>query len=125
MATIKWSNEQQKIIDLRDRTLLVAAAAGSGKTAVLVERILARISDEASPVDIDHFLVVTFTNAAAYEMRQRIMDAIEARMVIEPENAHLRRQHTLINHAQIIMKTVYHAFLRVHGKAGKSCIFQT
>ncbi|MBQ9765367.1 MAG: helicase-exonuclease AddAB subunit AddA [Lachnospiraceae bacterium] len=105
MATIKWSNEQQKIIDLRDRTLLVAAAAGSGKTAVLVERILARISDEASPVDIDHFLVVTFTNAAAAQMRERIDRAIEEKLLSLDEKSslfkRLKRQQMLLGNAQI------------------------
>ncbi len=96
-----WTSEQKKVIDLHDRNILVSAAAGSGKTAVLVQRIVEMISDKSKPMDIDKLVIVTFTNAAAYEMRQRIMDAIEARMVIEPENAHLRRQHTLINHAQI------------------------
>ena len=60
-----WTSEQKQVIDLRDRSLLVSAAAGSGKTAVLVQRIIERICDESHPVDIDRLLVVTFTNAAA------------------------------------------------------------
>ncbi len=96
-----WTSEQKKVIELHNRNILVSAAAGSGKTAVLVQRIIEMISDKNHPVDIDKLVIVTFTNAAAYEMRQRIMDAIETRMLLEPENGHLRRQHTLINHAQI------------------------
>ena len=72
---MKWTEEQQKVIDTRDRNILVSAAAGSGKTAVLVARILALVTDPVRPVDIDRLLIVTFTNAAAAEMRQRIRDA--------------------------------------------------
>ena len=61
---VKWTAEQQKVIDTRDRNLLVSAAAGSGKTAVLVERILAMVKDPVHPIDIDQLLVVTFTRAA-------------------------------------------------------------
>ena len=66
---VSWTAEQQKVIDLRNRNILVSAAAGSGKTAVLVERIVKMITDKSHPVDIDHLLIVTFTNAAAAEMR--------------------------------------------------------
>ena len=96
-----FTPQQQKVIDLRDRNLLVSAAAGSGKTAVLVERILQRITDESCPVDIDELLIVTFTNAAAAEMRERIGAAIEKRLEAEPENTHLKRQQTLLYNAQI------------------------
>ncbi len=96
-----WTSEQKKVIELHDRNILVSAAAGSGKTAVLVQRILEMIADEKHPVDIDRLVIVTFTNAAAYEMKQRILAAIENRMEEEPDNLHLRRQQTLINHAQI------------------------
>ena len=75
---VKWTKEQEQVINLRDRNLLVSAAAGSGKTAVLVERIIKRITDIDNPVDIDKILVVTFTKAAAAEMRERISDALEA-----------------------------------------------
>ena len=68
MAT-KWTDEQKKVIKTRHRNLLVSAAAGSGKTAVLVERIIRMITDPEHPVDIDKLLVMTFTNAAAAEMR--------------------------------------------------------
>ena len=72
MADRKWTNEQESVITLRDRDILVSAAAGSGKTAVLIERILARITDADAPVDIDRILVVTFTRAAAREMKERL-----------------------------------------------------
>ncbi len=102
---VTWSKEQQKIIDSRDQTLLVAAAAGSGKTAVLVERILSRISDEKEPADIDHFLVVTFTNAAAAQMRERLDSAIEERLSTLDEKSklfnRLKRQQMLLGNAQI------------------------
>ena len=67
---LKWTEEQQKVIDLRDRNILVSAAAGSGKTAVLVERIISRITDESDPADVDRLLVVTYTEAAAAEMKE-------------------------------------------------------
>ena len=76
MSSPKWTKEQQAVIDSRNSNLLVAAAAGSGKTAVLVERIIQMITDKDNPIDIDKLLVVTFTNAAASEMRERIGDAI-------------------------------------------------
>ena len=74
---VKWTKDQQKVIDLRKRNILVSAAAGSGKTAVLVERIVGMVTDKEHPVDIDRLLIVTFTNAAAAEMRERISGAIE------------------------------------------------
>ena len=69
---MKWTKEQQNVIDFRNRDILVSAAAGSGKTAVLVARIIQRILDPQNPVDIDRLLVVTFTKAAAAEMRQNV-----------------------------------------------------
>ena len=96
-----WTSEQKQVIDLRDRSLLVSAAAGSGKTAVLVQRIIERICDESHPVDIDRLLVVTFTNAAAGEMRERVQAAIAKRVEENPDNAHLRRQEVLAGHAHI------------------------
>lgn len=98
---VKWTDQQQQVIDLRGRNLLVSAAAGSGKTAVLVERIIKKVLDADHPVDIDHLLVVTFTKAAAAEMRERVAKAIEARMDQEKNNAYLNRQYTLVHHAQI------------------------
>ncbi len=74
---MKWTEKQQQVIDSRNRNLLVSAAAGSGKTAVLVERIISMISEGPSPLNIDQLLVMTFTNAAASEMRERIGAAVE------------------------------------------------
>ncbi len=68
---VKWTKEQRQVIDLRDRNILVSAAAGSGKTAVLVERIISMITDEKNPVDVDKLLVVTYTEAAAAEMKRK------------------------------------------------------
>lgn len=104
---VKWTQEQQRVIDTRDCDILVSAAAGSGKTAVLVARILDRIMDEKRPVDIDRLLVVTFTNAAAAEMRERIREALERRAEEEPENVHLQRQLVLVHNAKI---TTIHSF---------------
>ncbi len=98
---VAWTEEQKKVIDLRDRNILVAAAAGSGKTAVLVERILSRITDPKDPVSVDELLIVTFTKAAAAQMRERIGQALRGRLEESPENIHLQRQLTLLHYAQI------------------------
>ena len=98
---MKWTKEQQNVIDFRNRNILVSAAAGSGKTAVLVERIIKKITDDTNPVDIDRLLVVTFTKAAAAEMRERIGNAIEKLLEDDPENENLRKQQTLLHNAQI------------------------
>ncbi len=98
---VTWTKEQQSVINLRNRNLLVSAAAGSGKTAVLVERILERICDAKAPVDIDRLLVVTFTKAAAAEMRERISDALEERREAFPEDRNIERQLTLLHNAMI------------------------
>lgn len=104
---MKWTEEQQKVIDTRGKNILVSAAAGSGKTAVLVARILSVITDEKRPVDIDRLLVLTFTNAAAAEMRERVRDALELRAEAEPDNVHLQRQLVLVHNAKI---TTIHSF---------------
>ena len=96
-----WTEEQQKVISLRDRNILVSAAAGSGKTAVLVERILSKICDPKKPVDIDRLLIMTFTRAAAGEMKERISAAIDQKLYDNPDNEHLQRQVSLIHNAQI------------------------
>lgn len=96
-----WTTEQRKVIDLRGRNILVSAAAGSGKTAVLVERILSMVTDSHKPLDVDRLLIVTFTRAAAGEMRERLRGAIEKRLAQEPDNHHLQRQSTLVYSAQI------------------------
>lgn len=104
---VSWTEEQMQVITLHHKNILVSAAAGSGKTAVLVERIIRMISEGEHPIDIDRLLVVTFTKAAATEMRERISAAIEKRLMENPENEHLQRQLTLIHHAQI---TTIHSF---------------
>lgn len=98
---VTWTEEQQQVIALRNRNLLVSAAAGSGKTAVLVERIVQKVLDENHPVDIDRMLVVTFTKAAASEMRERVSQAIEKRLEVQPDHGRLQRQATLVLNAQI------------------------
>jgi ATP-dependent helicase/nuclease subunit A len=107
MGEAKWTKEQELAIKTRYSNLLVAAAAGSGKTAVLVERIIRIITNEEKPVDIDRLLVVTFTNAAAAEMRERIGDAIAKNLDKNPESKVLQRQLTLLNKASI---TTMHSF---------------
>lgn len=98
---VMWTTEQQKVIDARGCNILVSAAAGSGKTAVLVERIITMITDPVHPVDIDRLLIVTFTRAAAGEMRERIRLAIEKKLAEDEDNEHLQKQSTLLHHAQI------------------------
>lgn len=97
----QWTADQQKVIDLRDSNILVSAAAGSGKTAVLVERIIGRITDRQTPVDIDRLLVVTFTKAAAAEMRGRIGEALQQKLEQTPDDDNLQRQIGLLHNAQI------------------------
>ena len=94
-----WTKEQEQAIYEKGKNTLVAAAAGSGKTAVLVERMIHKIIDEK--IDIDKILVVTFTNAAAAEMRERILDAIYEKLEKDPDNQHLQKQVTLLNLANI------------------------
>ena len=101
MMGVTWTKQQQQVIALRDRNLLVSAAAGSGKTAVLVERIVQKVLDAKHPVDIDRMLIVTFTKAAAAEMRERVSQAIEKRLEADPESSRLQRQATLVHNAQI------------------------
>ena len=98
---VTWTEEQQKVISLRNRNILVSAAAGSGKTAVLVERILSKILDKEDPVDVDRLLIMTFTRAAAGEMKERLSAALEKALYEDPDNAHLQKQMTLIHTAQI------------------------
>ena len=98
---VQWTKEQQEVIRLRDRNILVSAAAGSGKTAVLVERILNKITDNTHPADIDRLLIMTFTRAAAGEMKERISAVIEKALGEDPDNEHLQRQTTLLHTAQI------------------------
>jgi len=103
----RWTNEQLDAITEKSGSLLVAAAAGAGKTAVLVERIIRKITDEKNPVDIDRLLIVTFTNAAATEMRERIAEAISRQLELHPESRLIQRQLALLGKASI---TTIHAF---------------
>lgn len=97
----EWTEEQQAVIDTRHRSVLVSAAAGSGKTAVLVERLIRLLTDEQHPVDIEHLLVVTFTNAAAAEMRERIGRGLEKKIQEQPGKSEWKTQKLLLPHAQI------------------------
>lgn len=104
---VQWTEEQREVIDVRGKNILVSAAAGSGKTAVLVERIIERLTKEEPPLDVDRLLVVTYTEAAAAEMKERIRDAIEKALEEHPDDVHLQRQATLVHHAQV---TTIHSF---------------
>jgi len=98
---VKWTDDQWKAISAEGNNILVAAAAGSGKTAVLVERMIRKVANAEHPIDIDRLLVVTFTNAAAAEMRHRIGEAIEKKLNDDPRSLHLRRQLSLLHRANI------------------------
>lgn len=118
-AAVKWTEEQRRVIDQRDSNILVSAAAGSGKTAVLCERIIERLTDDSSPLSLDRLLVMTFTRAAAEELRERISKALRERIISEEEwlrgqddgldeselhkgrLSHLRRQRLLLRSADI------------------------
>lgn len=114
MAEVKWTDDQLKAIEHRGSTLLVSAAAGSGKTAVLVERLLRRVMEDGE--DITRFLMITYTNAAASELREKILTALNKRASEAVKDAYLRRQLTLVHAAHI---STIHAFctslLRTHG----------
>ena len=96
----EWTQEQKSAIEDRGGTLLVSAAAGSGKTAVLTERVLRRVTDPENPIDITELLLVTFTRAAAAEMRERIAAAIGAAVAQDPSSVRLRRQLFLVHRAR-------------------------
>lgn len=98
---INWTKEQKAVIESRNRNLLVSAAAGSGKTAVLVERIIRMITEGENPLDIDQLLVMTFTKAAADEMRERVLLAVDEKLKEDPENGHLQMQAAMIPYARI------------------------
>ena len=118
MSTVRtWTPEQQNAISARGGGLLVSAAAGSGKTAVLVERVIRLVCDETAPCPLDRLLVVTFTKAAASEMRERIGKALEAELAKKPNSTYLLRQQMLLSSAQIctmdsfcstLVKTYFH-----------------
>lgn len=104
---VQWTQEQKAVIDHREGNLLVSAAAGSGKTAVLVERILQMLIDQEDPVSVSDLLIVTFTNAAAAQMRDKLYRGILARLEEEPSNGHLQTQLNLMQYASIM---TIHAF---------------
>ena len=108
---MKFTPEQQRVIELHNSNILVSAAAGSGKTAVLVERIIRMICDGEHPEDIDRLLIVTFTNAAAAEMRERIAAGIIARLEADPGNEHIQKQSALLHNAQITTIDSFSLFL--------------
>lgn len=108
---MKFTPEQQRVIELHNSNILVSAAAGSGKTAVLVERIIRMICDGEHPADIDRLLIVTFTNAAAAEMRERIAAGITARLEADPGNEHIQQQSALLHNAQITTIDSFSLFL--------------
>lgn len=108
---ISFTPEQQSVIALHNCNILVSAAAGSGKTAVLVERIIQMVCDETHPVDIDRLLIVTFTNAAAAEMRERIANGIADKLQQNPESEHIQKQATLLHNALITTIDSFSLFL--------------
>ena len=105
---VKWTEEQEKVIRLRNRNILVSAAAGSGKTAVLVERIITMLTKDDPPMDVDRLLIVTFTEAAASEMKERIRLAIEKKLMEKgvPENeiAFIHDANTELRKAELFGK---------------------
>ncbi len=107
MAEIRLTAAQQAVVDNTGGALLVSAAAGSGKTKVLVERLLARVCDDDSPANIDEFLIITYTKAAASELRGKIASELGKRLAAQPENRHLQRQMTRLYLTQI---STVHAF---------------
>ena len=101
MKQMKWTPDQQKAIDARKGTLLVSAAAGSGKTAVLVERVIKRLCDSENPCGVENLLIVTFTKAAAAQMKEKISAAISKQIAANPDDRHLRRQQLMLPCANI------------------------
>ena len=98
---MKWTKEQKTVIDLRGCNILVSAAAGSGKTAVLIERIVSQVTDPVNPVNIDEFVIVTFTRLAAAQMKEKLQTALEKKLEEDPENSHLQKQVMLLPVTQI------------------------
>ena len=98
---LTFTDAQWKAIWATGKDILVSAAAGSGKTKVLITRMIEKVLDENKPIDVDELLVVTFTNASAAEMRHRMAEALEEAIAARPESVHLRRQLNLLNKAQI------------------------
>lgn len=98
---VKWTTDQQHAIECRKGSVLVSAAAGSGKTTVLVERVIRRLTDEDNPCSAEDLLIVTFTRAATAQMREKIGAAILKRLSEDPTDRHLRRQYMLLPFAKI------------------------
>ena len=107
-----WTNDQKGVIAKRGSNILVSAAAGSGKTAVLVERIITKIIEDK--VEIDELLVVTFTKAAAREMKEKIRRAIDEKIKEEPDNEYLIRQNTLIATVVILSEIISTILVLIH-----------
>ncbi len=101
MAEFSPTASQREAIENRGGAVLVSAAAGSGKTRVLTERLMSRVTDPEAPADIDSFLVITYTRAAAAELKGRITDELADRIAADPSARHLRRQNALLQRAQI------------------------
>ena len=115
MAEFAPTPAQQAAIEARGSAVLVSAGAGSGKTRVLTERLMARICDKEQPVDLDRFLIITFTRAAAGELRSRIQQALAEKLAQDPFDRRLRRQNALVHRAQIgTIHGFCAAFLREH-----------
>ena len=119
MSNVQWTPEQKNALNSTLSPLLVSAAAGSGKTAVLIERVLRRVCDEGQPVDITKFLLVTFTNAAAAEMREKLGKALYERLQKDPTDKHIERQISLLTEAHI---TTVHAFCQALIKENRSLL---
>ena len=102
MSETKFTKMQQAAIDIRNSNILVSAAAGSGKTAVLVQRIIDRVLSDDNPIDIDRILVMTFTKAAAAQMKERILDAINEKRSLAPHDKNLNKQYALVHNAYIM-----------------------
>src|SRR5699024_1879338 len=98
-VTAQWTDDQWKAIHAKNQDILVAAAAGSGKAAVLVERIIQKIVSKE--MNVDELLIATFTNAAAAEMRERIGEALQKEIAKHPENMYVKKQLSLLNQASI------------------------
>ena len=98
---MEFTREQELAVRLRDKDILVSAGAGAGKTRVLISRMAEMILDENDPIPVDSFLVMTFTNAAADEMKERITEELNQRLERDPDNYYLRKQVRMIHHADI------------------------
>ncbi len=99
---VRWTDRQREVIDTRGKNMLVSAAAGSGKTAVLVERIIEKVARDENPIDVDRLLVVTFTRAAASQMRERLLRELAREASLRPDDEHLSKQLSYIHNASIM-----------------------